>query len=76
MAETTNISEVNITAPPMSGYQSGYDLPVYGIDDGNFLRLHVVALTLIFFSLACAIAVVVWSFRTHSTKFFTWSQGE
>ena len=65
----------NVSARPMSELRSGYDLPVYGLDDGNFLRLHVVALSLIFCSLACAVAVVVWSFRTHNTKFFTWSQG-
>ncbi|XP_037091101.1 uncharacterized protein LOC119111393 [Pollicipes pollicipes] len=61
---------------PMAAMRSGYDLPVYGLDDGNFYNLHVVALGIIACSLACAVTVVVWSFRTHNTKFFTWSQGE
>ncbi|XP_043244323.1 uncharacterized protein LOC122392982 [Amphibalanus amphitrite] len=73
---TTSPAELNVSSRPLAALRSGYDLPVYGLDDGNFLRLHVVALSLIFCSLACAIAVVVWSFRTHTTKFFTWSQGE
>ena len=69
------MSPSNVSSEPMPVWRSGYDLPVYGLDDGNFLRLHVVALTLIFCSLVCAVGVVVWSFRTHTTKFFTWSQG-
>lgn len=56
---------------------SGYDLPVYGVDNGQFLIIHVPALVCIFLSLICAASVLVLSFKKRRKQtFFTWSKSE
>lgn len=56
---------------------SGYDLPVYGLDNGQFFVIHVPALVCIFLSLICASTVLILSFKKRRSKsFFSWSKSE
>ncbi|KAK3094158.1 hypothetical protein FSP39_024794 [Pinctada imbricata] len=67
---------LTITRP---AYQpkDGYDIPVYGLANGQFYSLHVPALTFIFLSLTSAIAVLVASFKLQSYRsFFSWTKSE
>lgn len=58
-------------------YGNGYDIPVYGLDNGGFHLLHILAICCIFLSLISAIAVVISSFKQNGIKtFFTWSKSE
>lgn len=69
----TNITEEAKVAGP----KSGYDLPVYGLDNGLFYYLHVPALLCIISSFCCVIIVLVLSFRHKSyRKFFSWTKSE
>eukprot|EP00111_Clytia_hemisphaerica_P015028 TCONS_00044237-protein len=55
----------------------GWDLPVYGIEQGQFAAIHIPALTCIFLSLIAAICVLVFSFKTKSFRtFFMWNKSE
>lgn len=55
----------------------GYSLPLYGLDNGQFLFIHIPALTCIFLSFISAITVVVISFKKKSYKtYFSWSKSE
>ena len=57
--------------------ETGYDLPLYGIDNGQFLFIHIPALICIFLSLICVIAVLIFSFRKRNARtFFKWSKSE
>ncbi|XP_062606939.1 uncharacterized protein LOC134268711 [Saccostrea cucullata] len=66
----------------MEGNQSniktnGYDLPVFGLDNGQFLIIHIPALFCIFMSLICALTVLILSFKKRNIKsFFSWSKSE
>ncbi|XP_065944530.1 uncharacterized protein [Magallana gigas] len=66
----------NATQRTQSVLQDGYDLPVYGLDTGWFLYIHVPALCCIFVSLFCASAVLIASFRSQSRSFFSWMRSE
>lgn len=68
-----NISDArrNKTIP-----KSGYDLKVYGISNGQFYGIHLVALFCIFVSFLCAVTVITASFIKRRTNFFTWSKSD
>eukprot|EP00105_Crassostrea_gigas_P020753 XP_011439621.1 PREDICTED: uncharacterized protein LOC105336844 [Crassostrea gigas] len=66
----------NVTERTQSVLQDGYDLPVYGLDTGWFLYIHVPALCCIFLSLFCASAVIIASFRSQTRPFFSWMRSE
>lgn len=70
---TENGNDSGIAEP-----ESGYDLPVYGLDNGSFYYIHIPAILCIFASLTCAIITVALSFRRqHYRTFFTqWSKSE
>jgi len=56
---------------------NGYDLPVYGLEQNQFLAIHIPALTCIFLSLIAAICVLFFSFKRKSYKtFFSWTKSE
>ncbi|XP_069118065.1 uncharacterized protein [Argopecten irradians] len=56
---------------------SGYDLKVYGLDNGQFLSIHIPALSCIVISLICAVAVIVDAFRLQGVRsFFSWTKSE
>ncbi|XP_033735885.1 uncharacterized protein LOC117324240 [Pecten maximus] len=56
---------------------SGYDENVYGLDNGQFLYIHVPALTCILLSLICAAAVILDAFRLQGFRtFFSWTKSE
>ncbi|XP_060077116.1 adhesion G protein-coupled receptor E1-like [Ylistrum balloti] len=58
-------------------YTNGYDLPVFGIDNGSFYALHILAVTCIFLSLSSAIFIIAASIKQHGLRtFFTWSKSE
>ena len=58
-------------------YRDGYDLPVYGLDIGQFYAIHIPALVCIFISLLSAVAVLLYSFKGKNCKtFFTWTKSE
>lgn len=58
--------------------RSGYDLPVYGIDNGSFYYIHIPALCCIFTSFSCVVAVMILSFRrkNYKTFFSSWTKSE
>lgn len=57
----------NISRP-----QSGYDLGVYGLDNGQFLYIHIPALVCIAVSFTCVVTAIVLSFRRRNyRKFFS-----
>lgn len=65
-----NKSETNLKT-------NGYDLPVYGLDNGQFLIIHVPALACIFLSLFCALTVLILSFKKKRMRtFFSWTKSE
>ena len=61
------------TARPI---HSGYDLPVYGLDNGQFYVIHIAALCCITASFCCALTTFICSFRSHRRPFFLWSQSD
>ena len=70
MENSTNLSSVKVL-------ESGYDLPVYGLANGQFLTIHIPALSFIFLSLISAISVLVVSFKLQSYKtFYSWTKSE
>lgn len=58
--------------------KNGYDIPLYGIENGTFYSIHVPAIICIVSSFSCAITAIVLSFRRkgHRTFFRTWSKSE
>lgn len=57
--------------------RSGYDLPVYGLANGQLLYIHIPALTCISLSFICVVIVLTLSFRHKSYKtFFRWTRSE
>ena len=72
MSNTTSAIGENIQL------RSGYDIPVYGIEDGSFLLLHIPALVCIVSSFVSAIITLVLSFRLWGFKvFFTkWTKSQ
>ncbi|XP_060077101.1 uncharacterized protein LOC132556684 [Ylistrum balloti] len=70
------MTSANVTVapkPPMSGY----DLQVYGLDNGQFLYIHIPALTCIGLSFICAVLIMVDSYRLQSFRsFFSWTKSE
>ena len=72
--------QVNTTKGPRAAgsrvLRDGYDLDVYGLDTGWFLYIHVPALCCIFLSLLSASAVIVFSFRSQTRTFFSWTRSE
>ncbi|XP_061174552.1 uncharacterized protein LOC133183633 [Saccostrea echinata] len=81
---STGVSE-NITDPevssaksfPFYAAQSGYDLPVYGLKNGQFYSIHIPAITCIVLSFVSAVAIIIASFRLQNIKtFFSWTKSE
>lgn len=57
--------------------RSGYDLPVYGLANGQLLYIHIPALICITTSFICVVVVIGLSFRRQSYKtFFRWTRSE
>ena len=55
--------------------QDGYDLPLFGLDEGFFYELHIPTLVCISASLICSIISIVVSFKSHhSCSFFSWTK--
>lgn len=54
----------------------GYDVPVFGLDNGKFSYVHVTALSCISISFAFSIFVLIVSFRTSDTHFFCRSKSQ
>jgi G protein-coupled glucose receptor regulating Gpa2. len=76
-------SSSSLRQPP----RDGYDLPLYGIDDGSFYTVHVPALTCISVSLLCVSVILFLSCRKQHdpgelngirkrASFYKWSKGE
>lgn len=58
---------------------SGYDLPITGLDNGEFLNIHIPAICCIFISLIAAVSVILVSFMKpiHKVKAFSkWTKCE
>ena len=57
--------------------ETGYDLPVYGIIEGTFTQMHVLAITSISISLVCVTLVMVLSFKENNKRpFYKWPKSE
>ncbi|XP_057308891.1 uncharacterized protein LOC130647151 [Hydractinia symbiolongicarpus] len=76
IARATETSlQSNTTMAPKK--ESGYDLALYGLDNGQFYAIHLPALTCIFLSLITAILVICFSFKHQRiSTFFTWTKSE
>lgn len=71
---TMNASNSSVTETIL---RSGYDLPVYGLANGQLLYIHIPALTCISLSFICVVIVLTLSFRHKSYKtFFRWTRSE
>lgn len=71
MFVNTSATPKHSSHPPRP--QSGYDLPIYGLDNGDFLSIHVPAIICIFISLISVIYVLVSSFKNENCRlFFSW----
>lgn len=58
-------------------YRSGYDIPLYGLANGQLLNIHIPALVLISVSFICVLTVIGLSFCRQSWKtFFKWTRSE
>lgn len=57
--------------------ETGYDLPLSGIAEDQFLEIHIPALICIILSLFSALCVLIFSFRTKNFRtFFQWTKSE
>ena len=64
------ITRSNTRAP-----RNGYDLPVYGLDNGLFYVIHIPAIACILTSLCCVVTAITVSFRRGSRRsFFSWTK--
>ena len=53
----------------------GYDLPLFGIEEGYFYQLHIPTIACISISFICASISFIISFRRHrSRSFFSWTK--
>lgn len=65
----------NVNATDKNLLKSGYDLPVYGLDNGTFYYLHIPALFFILCSFCCVVITLKLAMRHGNfRKFFTWSK--
>ena len=73
--ETVTLYETDLTTS-VSVLRNGYDLPVYGLDNGLFYALHIPAIVCIFLSLICASSTIILAFRRHYgvRSFFSWTK--
>ncbi|XP_033733594.1 uncharacterized protein LOC117322764 [Pecten maximus] len=56
---------------------TGYDLDVYGLDNGQFYLIHIPAMTCIALSFISAVLVLTFSFKSQNIKtFFSWTKSE
>lgn len=77
VSENVAKPEVSSASLPSSVAKSGYDLPVYGLENGQFYSIHIPAITCIILSFLSAAAIVIASFRLQSIKtFFSWTKSE
>lgn len=78
---TKNVTGLEVSSakslPSSDGDKSGYDLPVYGLENGQFYSIHIPAITCIILSFISVVAILVASFRLQSIKtFFSWTKSE
>ncbi|XP_052058605.1 uncharacterized protein LOC127698912 [Mytilus californianus] len=74
---TSSLGEETTTYENRIQMKDGYDLPVYGIAEGTFYKLHVPAMACICISFICAMSVIFYSFyHQNCSKFFEWSKSE
>lgn len=78
---TKNVTGLEVSSakslPSSDGAKSGYDLPVYGLENGQFYSIHIPAITCIILSFISVVAILVASFRLQSIKtFFSWTKSE
>ncbi|XP_062593169.1 uncharacterized protein LOC134254648 [Saccostrea cucullata] len=75
-----NITEPEVSSAKSSPFhpaRSGYDLPVYGLENGQFYSIHIPAITCIVLSFISAVAIIIASFRLQNIKtFFSWTKSE
>ncbi|KAJ8310604.1 hypothetical protein KUTeg_012469 [Tegillarca granosa] len=56
---------------------SGYDLPVYGLDNGQFYFIHIPAMICIALSFFSAVTILIASFKMQNYRtFFCWTKSE
>lgn len=68
---TSNASNLDLI------YRSGYDIPLYGLANGQLLNIHIPALVLISVSFICVLTVIGLSFCRQNWKtFFKWTRSK
>ncbi|WAR16442.1 hypothetical protein MAR_031036, partial [Mya arenaria] len=68
----------NTTQTAMVLFKDGYDIPLYGLDNGMFYYVHVTSIVCLTVSLICALSTITSSFWSHlAGEFYTgWTKGE
>ncbi|WAR15164.1 hypothetical protein MAR_005269 [Mya arenaria] len=68
----------NSTQAAIVLFKDGYDIPLYGLDNGMFYYVHVTAIVCLTVSLTCALFTIISSFWSHPAgEFYTgWTKGE
>lgn len=76
MLDTANLTDMSSFVQTVR--QNGYDIPLYGMDNGSFYFIHVPAVLCIMASFTCAVIAIVLSFRQKDVRTFfrTWSKSE
>ena len=69
-----NVSEETSTTKPEP--YDGYDIPVFGLDNGKFAYLHITALSCISISFTFTMFVFIVSFKSSRNKFFSKTKSE
>lgn len=72
------MSEESVTSDGNTVPRSGYDVPVYGLDDGSFYYIHIPALVCIVASFCCASVSVTLAFNqwSRSNFFVSWTKSQ
>ena len=66
-----------VLIPTTPAPQNGYDIPVYGLENGSFYYIHIPAIACIVTSFICVIIAVVLSFRQRGCgTFYNWTKSE
>ena len=71
MMKNMNTTTTSITSTTCTSMKDGYACPVYGLDNGMFYSLHILALTCISLSLIAACCVLTISLKVDSKNFYS-----
>ena len=76
--EGINVSSASSSNDEKPALRNGYDIPLYGIDNGTFYFIHIPAIVCICASFTCALISIVLSFKRkkYYTFYRNWATSE